>query len=571
MPATENAPLLFHLVTALGAAFIGAAVAGWLRQSMVVGYLLAGLAIGPFTPGFRADTGAVEALAQVGIIFLMFTIGAQLSLRELLRSSRVVLLGSTIQVLAMIGVGFLAGRALGWGGLESLFFGAVISNSSSTVFSKILSDKGEADSDHARVGLAWSSAQDIGTIGLVAVLSTLAVTEQVPGTGLLGSILKPVLFLGGLVPLAFLVMPWLFRQAEALRNRELFTLAVACMALVMASLASLLGVSVALGAFIAGIVVGETDLSHRILGDAIPLRDIFSGIFFVSIGMLVDPAFVLARFPLVLGAAVLIIAVKGALTLGVAWGLGASLRTASLVGVGLAQSGEFSFLLARLGTSLEVVTPTVFNVMLSAAVLSVLSAPLLNRLALPLVRWLQQRASGAEARAVTQGAPQLQGHVVVCGYGRVGRVVVSFLERYQLPFVVIEQERRVVLALRERGSRALLGDATLPLLLERAQVETARLIVVCLPERMSVRQIVDLARTLNPKVEIVVRTHSEEELGHLYRHGVAEAIMGELELALEMGRRTLRTFGLGPEEAERASEDARRHLWQEADGAAARK
>ncbi|HVI00957.1 MAG TPA: cation:proton antiporter [Enhygromyxa sp.] len=547
--------LLAHLVTALGAALVGAALALRLRQPLILGYILAGVAIGPFTPGIIGDVDAIAALAEIGVIFLMFVIGVQLSLRELIRAGRIALIGGLLQVCAMIGIGYLVGRALGWGSVESYAFGAVISNSSSTVLGKIMSERGELDSNHAQLGLAWSSVQDISTVALVAVLAVLSPVQTSVGL-LLG---KAALFFFVLVPLSFWVLPKLLRKVTALGSREFFALAVITVALAMAGGAALLGVSLALGAFLTGIIVGETDLAHRILGDTIPLRDVFSGIFFVSIGMLLDPAVLVHAWPLVLLTVALIIVVKGTLTAVIARWLGCSTRIAVLLGAGLAQSAEFSFLLARLGLELGTLPMPIFNLLLSATVVTILLSPIVNEVSPRLLRWVQRRRStplDTDAVAV----PSVEQHAIVCGYGRVGSIVCTLLEQQQRPFVVIEEDLRIVESLRARGVTALFGDAGLVEVLDRAQLRSARLLVLCIPERMAVRRALEHARAVSKAATVLARTHSLADRRILQQHGADEAVVGELELALELGRRALDRFGVETEAIEQSIEELRRTL-----------
>lgn len=551
----QGGGLLVHLVSALGAALIGAAIALRFRQPLIIGYVLAGVAIGPFTPGFIGKTEAIAELAEVGIIFLMFVIGVQLSLRELLRASRIAVLGGLLQVAIMIGLGYLVGRALGWSPAASYAFGAVISNSSSTVLGKILSDRGELDSRHAQLSLAWSSVQDISTVALVAALALIAPNERAVGP-LLG---KAALFFFILMPLAFWALPWLLRRATAVRNREFFALAVVTLALTMAGGAALLGVSLALGAFLTGIVVGESDLAHRVLGDARPLRDVFSGVFFVSIGMLLDPAFLLGSWALVLVTVALIVLVKGAVTTVIARLLGSPVRVAVLMGAGLAQSAEFSFLLARIGLEEGALTRQVFNLLLSATIVTILLAPWVNSLAPSALRWIHRRWPG-EAQAEVAAPPVLERHAVVCGYGRVGSIVCALLEQHQKPFVVIEEDPRIVEQLRARGLTAILGDAGVPDVLDRAHLATAQLLILCIPEQMAVRRALEHAREVGKAMTILARTHSYEDRRFLHEKGAHEAVVGELELALELGRRALERFGVGREDVERSLTKTRRTL-----------
>lgn len=551
--------LLTHLVTALLAALVGAGVALRLGQPLIVGYILAGVAIGPFTPGVIGEVVAIEQLAEVGIVFLMFVIGVQLSLRELIRASRIAVVGGLVQIAMMIGIGYVIGRALGWGDVESYVFGAVISNSSSTVLGKILSDRGELDSRHAQLGLAWSSVQDISTVALVAILAIASPRATDVGP-LLG---RAALFFFVLVPLSFWAVPRLLRQVTVLGSREFFALAVITLALAMAGGAALLGVSLALGAFLTGVVVGETDLAHQILGDTIPLRDVFSGIFFVSIGMLLDPAVLVRSWALVLMTIALIVVVKGGLTVVIARALGSSTRLAVLVGAALAQSAEFSFLLARLGLEQGALSRPTFNLLLSATIITILLAPLVNNLSPRVLRWAQGRRERAPFDTDDVIPPPLAGHAIVCGYGRVGSVVCTLLEQQQRPFVVIEEDLRTVESLRARGITAVFGDSGLPVVLDRAHVGTAQLLILCVPERMAVRRALAHAREINTSATVLARTHTLAERRLLHERGVDEAVVGEIELALELGRRALAGFGVATEAIEDAVSEVRSRSFEQ--------
>jgi CPA2 family monovalent cation:H+ antiporter-2 len=548
----ESGELLVHLVTALGAALVGAAIALQLRQPLILGYLAAGVAIGPFTPGVMGAPEAIAQLAEVGIVFLMFVIGVQLSLRELIAASKVAIVGALVQVAVMIGLGYLVGRALGWSHLQSYAFGAVISNSSSTVLGKVLSDRGELDSRQAQLGLAWSSVQDISSVLLIGLLTFASPTPRPLGP-LLG---KAALFFFVVLPLSFWALPWILRRASELRSREYFALVVVTLALAMAGGASLLGVSLALGAFLTGVVVGESDLAHRVLGDATPIRDVFSGIFFVSIGMLLDPGFLAESWAMVLLTVMMIVVVKGLVSCMVARWLGCPLRLAGLLGAALAQSAEFSFLLARIGLEEGALTQYVFNLLLSATVVTIVLAPFVYAAAPALLRRLQARSHEPDFKP-----PQLtdlQQHAIVCGYGRVGSIVCALLERHDKPFVVVEDDLRIVDQLRARGIRALFGDAGSPALLERAGLRAAHLLVLCVPERMAVRRALEYACEASPTTTVLARTHSFDDRAVLERSGAAEAVVGELELALELGRRALARLSVDSEGIEQAIEAARK-------------
>lgn len=551
--------LFVNLVLALAAAWIGGLVAVRLGQSAILGYILAGVAIGPFTPGPVASARSVQELADIGVILLLFTIGVQYSLRDLLRAGPVATVGGSVQVVVSIALGYLGGRALGWDELDALFLGAVVSSSSSTVLGKILGERGETGSEHGRVAMAWSTVQDLSTIVLVVVLSALGTGTQNLAVDLGWALAKAGMFLFLLLVVGARTLPWLFEAVAALRSREVFVLTVVALALGTAYLASLAGLSLALGAFVAGVAVGESDLAHQIVGELVPLRDLFAGLFFVSIGMLVDPRVVLATPEPVLLAIALIVPLKSAVVAAISLLFRLSPRTSLLAGVALGQSGEFSFLLASLGASIGAVSPAAFNAMLGGAVVSIVAAPVLHRAAEPVVRWVDRRLpSPALARRPADETPRLRGHAVICGFGRVGRIIGEALARRGLRFAVIDMDIQVVRALRAEGILALLGDAGNPLLLDRVSLDTARILIVAIPDPLSTRQVVDYARTHHPHLDVVARTHSVDERVHLYRLGVGEAVFGEVELAAEMLRRTLHRFGIHGSELQMIVQGLRR-------------
>ena len=337
-----------------------------------------------------AEPETVAALADVGLVFLLFAVGLQLSVGELLRVGKVAIVGGTVQVVAMVVIGYLIALALGFAPLESLFFGAFISQSSSTVMAKILGERGELETTHGHVALGWATLQDLSTIVLVVLLGALS-----KGGDLVSDIAlalgKAAVFLAILIPLGLYVLPWLFERVALLRSREVFVLTVVAVALGTAYVSELFGLSLALGAFLAGMLISESDISHQVLSELSPVRDVFAGVFFVSIGMLFDPRFVVASVGLVSIAVMLIVPVKGALVAALSRSSGAPVRTAVLAGVMLAQAGEFSFLLARLGVEPGVVGDVMFSLMLASAAVSIVISPSAARAAPSVLRELDQR------------------------------------------------------------------------------------------------------------------------------------------------------------------------------------
>jgi monovalent cation:H+ antiporter-2, CPA2 family len=547
--AMPDTSLLVNLALALIAAAIGGAIAVRLGQSAILGYIVVGMLIGPYTPGPVGEPATVAALADIGIIFLLFAIGLQLSLRDLLRVGRVAVVGGSAQVIALIGVGYGVGLLLGFRPLESLFLGAVISNSSSTVLAKVLGDRGEQDSEHGRVSFAWSSVQDLSTIVLVVLLSALSAGGEL-GTDLLLAAGRAVLFLAIALPLGLKVLPWFFEHVALLRSREVFVLSVVAVALGTAWVAELFGLSLALGAFVAGIMVGESDVSYQALGELAPMRDVFAGLFFVSVGMLVDPAFVVASLPLVLVGIALIVPIKGIISGLIAAAFRMPFRTSFLIGVGLAQSAEFSFLLARLGVDLGVVGADMFGLIMSAAAVSIVAAPWLHQGAPRSLRWLEGRTGRNDLAQVSPTAGELaRGRfTIICGFGRVGRLIGAALEARGFPYVVIEEDPRIARSLRERDAHVIQGSAENPRILERAAVHQAHVLVAAVPDSLALRQLVDNARRANPRLVIVARARTAADRELFHELGVQEIVTAELEAALEMTRFTLARLGVSAAE-----------------------
>jgi CPA2 family monovalent cation:H+ antiporter-2 len=538
---------LVTLATALIAATIGAAIAVRLGQSAILGYVAAGVLIGPYTAGPVADPETVGALADIGLIFLLFAVGLELSLRDLFRVGRIAIVGGSIQVAAMVLLGYLVGVALGFGQLESLFFGAFISQSSSTVIAKILSERSELDAGHGHIALGWATLQDLSTIVLVVLLTALSLGGDLAGEVVLAAG-KAIAFLAILLPLGLWVLPWLLERIAQLRNREVFVLSVVAVALGTAYVSELFGLSLALGAFLAGLLVSESDISHQVAAELGPLRDVFAGVFFVSIGMLFNPGFVVASALLVVVAVILITPVKGFLVAGLSFVLGAPGRTAILAGVTLAQAGEFSFLLARLGVDLGVVGDEMFSLMLAGAAVSIVLTPSMTKHAPGVLREIDRRRSSSDIEAAVppDGGPRR--YAVICGYGRVGRLVGAALERRGFPYVVIEADPRICRTLRARDIPVIQGLAENERNLERADLSRAQVVVVTVPDQFAIRQVVHHVRHEHSRVPIIARARSNRDREMLQREGVGEIVVAETEVALEMARFTLGRLGVSSPE-----------------------
>ncbi|MEZ0240138.1 MAG: cation:proton antiporter, partial [Chloroflexota bacterium] len=417
----ESGQLLIALTTSLLAATVGGVIAVRLRQSPVVGFIFAGVVIGPSTPGFVGDLEAVHALADIGVVFLMFSIGTQVSVTELRRVGALVAVGGTLQVLVMIGIGYGVGLAIGWSSLAAVFLGCFVSISSTAVAARILTERGETDAEHAHVALGWLAVQDLLTIVLIVLLTSLGAGGDAGATVL--AVGQAAGFLVLVMPIGRRVIPRVFELLASYRRRELFILGVVGIALGTAALGAVFGISLALGAFLAGILVAESDLSHQVMGEIIPFRDVFAGLFFVSVGMLVDPGLIVSSLPLVALVLALIVPAKAALIgiIGIAFRY--PTRTAGLAAILLAQSAEFSFVIGRIGSTLGILSGSEFGLMLTAAAMSIVVAPAAFASGRPLIERLDARSTPTAEPAV---APDERRRIaVICGYGRVGQLVAA--------------------------------------------------------------------------------------------------------------------------------------------------
>ena len=558
--------LLATIATGFGLAFVLGFVATRLRLPPLVGYLVAGVVIGPFSPGFVADAGLAAQLAEVGVILLMFGVGLHFAPRDLLVVRRVAVAGALTQIAVATALGAALARLWGWSWGAAVVFGLALSVASTVVVLRVLAERGTLDAVPGRIAVGWLVVEDLAMVLVLVLLPALAPAlggRAAAGTSGGGDLAVAVaLTLGKVAAFVALMLgvgrravPWLLERVARTGSRELFTLAVLAVALGIAvGAASLFGVSFALGAFFAGVVISESDLSHQAAADALPLQDAFAVLFFVSVGMLFDPA-VLVRQPLAVLGVLLVVLVGQSLTaLAIVLAAGQPVRPALVVAASLGQIGEFSFLLAGLGVSVGLLPAEARSLVVAGALLSITLNPLLVGAVEPVERWLRARPrllAALERPGGTAIAPPSadeappEGHAVIVGHGRVGSTIGESLARAGVPYVVIERDRQAVEALRRRGIAAVFGDAARPGILDHAHVARARLLVVTVPEPSQARRGVDLARQANAGIDTVVRTHSEAEQGYLERAGVGRAVMGERELARGMAAYALAALGPG--------------------------
>ncbi|HEX2528500.1 MAG TPA: YbaL family putative K(+) efflux transporter [Geminicoccus sp.] len=565
--------LIATIVMGLVLAFAGGFIASKLKLPPLVGYLLAGVAVGPFTPGFVADEGLASQLAEIGVILLMFGVGLHFSVKDLLAVRDIAVPGAVGQIAVAtalgVGIAYLWGWPLGAG----LVFGLALSVASTVVLLRALEERSILDSDNGRIAVGWLIVEDLAMVLALVLLPALAgvlggdprsVAGHLGGDSLWLTLVltlgKVGLFLASVLVVGARAIPWLLAQVARTGSRELFTLSVLATALGIAfGSAELFGVSFALGAFFAGVVLSESDFSHQAAADSLPLQDAFAVLFFVSVGMLFDPT-ILVREPLAVLAVVAVIVLgKSLAAFGIVLAFGYPASTALTVSASLAQIGEFSFILAGLGMALELLPPEGRDLILAGALLSITLNPLVFAGLEGLSKWLrarprllariERRGDDALAALPDGGGSVLRDHAVIVGYGRVGSVVGKGLRSQGLPIVVVDQDRRRIEALRKRDVVAIYGDATTPGVLETAGAGQARLIVIATPEGYQTRRIIEIARTLNPSIDTAVRTHSEGEVANLERQGIGMAIMAERELAFGLMDYALRSLGTSDDKA----------------------
>ena len=549
--------LITTIAAALGFGLLFGMLAVRVKLPALVGYLAAGVFIGPATPGFVADVALASQLAEIGVMLLMFGVGLHFSLKDLLDVRRIALPGALLQ----IGVATVMGMGLAWWWDWSLgagiVFGLALSVASTVVLLRALEARGVLDSMNGRIAVGWLVVEDLVMVLVLVMLPALAGPlggKGDAGVDLWPALGKTLLQVGAFVAFMLIVgrkiFPWFLWRVAKTASRELFTLAVIAAAVGIAYASSeLFGVSFALGAFFAGMVLRESELSHRAAEESLPLRDAFSVLFFVSVGMLFDPL-VLVNNPLhVLGVVLVIVFGKSLAAFVLVLVLRYPLNTALTVSASLAQIGEFSFILAALGMSLGLLPQLGQNLILAGAIISIAVNPLLFTAIEPVQRWLRARSSLARKferpddplAALPMQTPyeKLSGQVVLVGFGRVGRRIADDLTARGVHFVLAEQNRELVEAARERGIPAVVGNAAEPVVLIQAHIARAAMLVIATPDTFDVRKMVEIAKALNPSVQCVVRTHNAEEAELLRKETGGRVFVGEEELAGSMTRHVL--------------------------------
>jgi len=546
----------------LVAALLGGVVARWLRLPLILGYIAAGVLVGPNTLGPTVgDVHEIELLAEIGVALLLFTIGLHFSLGELAPVRRIALLGTPVQMALTIGFGYCVGRLLlhlDW--VESVWLGALFSLSSTAVVLKTLGEQGVLGTLSARVMIGMLIVQDLAIVVLLTVLPVLEnVEEGLPELGL--AILKAVAFIAAMLLLGSRILPMLLARLATWGSRELFLVSVVAIGVGVGYATYLVGLSFAFGAFVAGMVLSQSDYSHQALAEVEPLRDVFAMIFFVSVGLLIDPSYLWANFETIALVVVLVLVVKGLIFGGLANVFGYGNIVPFAVGLGLFQVGEFSFLLAREGISADAMSQGTYSLVLATAAVTMALTPLAARLAPVLYSRYRRRFPTEPLQTFNLPAGGLQDHAVVAGYGRVGSFVARLLDRLEKPFVVVEANPNRADQAKAAGFPTVYGDAVAIPVLEAAGIGRARLVVLTIPDALAARLAVERVRNLAPEVYLLVRAESAGQLEDLGRLGVYEAVQPELEAGLELARQALARFGVAAEEAQTFADGVRRELY----------
>ncbi len=536
----HHTPLIGTIVAGLVVAFIMGAIAHRLRMSPLVGYLVAGIMVGPFTPGFVADSGLANELAEIGVILLMFGVGLHFSFKDLMSVKHIAVPGALVQIGVATGLGMGLSALMGWPLMGGIVFGLALSVASTVVLLRALQGADLVETRRGRIAVGWLIVEDLVMVLALVLLPALAavISDADSGAGasaliapLVGTLLKVAGFVALMMIVGRRVIPWTLHWVVHTGSRELFRLAVLAIALGVAfGAAYAFDVSFALGAFFAGMILGETPLSRRATEETLPLRDAFAVLFFVSVGMLFNPA-VLWEQPLPLLATVAIIIVgKSIAAYAIVRLFGKPGDTAMTIAVSLAQIGEFSFILATLGTGLGVLPADARDLILAGAIVSIFLNPILFSLA---VRGRKQEEVVAEAARVAAARPAI-GHIILVGYGRVGKLIADRLTERQMPFTVIEDDAEKVEEAQEAGLSVVRGNALEDKALRSAGIAEAHHLLIAVPEGFEGGAIHEHARHLNPKLEVIARAHSDAEVAHLETLGVRHIVMGERELAGRM-------------------------------------
>ncbi|MGK7912233.1 MAG: cation:proton antiporter [Synechococcus sp.] len=543
--------LIVEMATVIGAATAGGYVASRLKQPVLLGYLLGGMLVGPKVLRLVTLEGDISVLAEIGVELLLFALGVEFSLKDLLRMRRIAIGGGTLQIVLTLLLGGGLAYATGWASTipKAVFLGAVLSLSSTAVVLKSLLERNEVNSAHGQIMLAILIVQDLGLGILLAVLPVLTRPPEEIGTALLIALLKVTAFLICAIMAGKWVIPRLVRTIARQGSQELFLLGILGLCLGIALITSAIGLGIEMGAFVAGVMVSNVEYADHALDRVLPMRDVFATLFFASIGLLIDPLFLLENIWVLAGLVAIAMVGKALIVTSIVRVFGYPLRTALTVGMGLNQIGEFSFVLAGVAQTSGVFTERLYGLVVGTTAVTLLLTPFVLRLTPRLLLWMERSPSlnpFLQAKSPTLVGfeeNELTDHVIVAGFGRVGQTLVRMLDFQQHPILVIDNDEGVLQTLRDRKIPYLLGDVSSMLVLEKANLSKARTMAITLPDPMATRLTLNRALSLAPELDITARAHVNTEIDTLYQLGAQEVVQPEFEAALEMGAHTLLKLG----------------------------
>jgi len=539
-----------NIALILAAALVGGMIAHRLRQPVILGYLLVGVALGPHGFGLVSDLELIETLATIGVALLMFTVGLEISYSQLWAVGRIGIWGGVAQISATFALGMVTGWLIfDWALSDAAFFGLIISLSSTMVGLKLLMERGELDSVHGRIMVAILIVQDLSVVLMMVVVPVFGATLQVLLISLAASLGKAVLFLGVAIVLGIWVLPWLLGTVAGVRSRELFLLTILILCFGAAIATYIFGLSIAFGAFVVGLLLRESRFAHQALAEVTPLRDVFATLFFVSLGMLLSLQFVVEHWTAVLLLVGIVLALKFMICFGITRFFGYGGRVAMFVGAGLIQMGEFGFILAQAGMNAGIIPDYIYSLVISSTVITMLLTPVL----MGSVSVLYPRSVGIPpARELLTGdsivseglkSSQPENLVVLCGYGRVGRNVARSLRDLKIPYLIIEMDPERISELHHEGEPCIYGDASNPHVLSQAGLDKANVLVITFPDPLATVTTAKAALKINPKLQIIARVHRRREIELLENLGISGLVSPEYEASFEFVRHALAGIG----------------------------
>jgi CPA2 family monovalent cation:H+ antiporter-2 len=538
------------LLIVLVAALAGGMLAKLLRLPVLLGYLAGGIAVGPFGFSLVHDLDSINSLAKIGVVLLLFAIGLDFSLKELLRLGRIAVLGGIAQIALTSAVGFVLGRAAGLSPTGALFFGFIISMSSTMIVLKILVERGELDTIHGRIMLGILLVQDLAVVPMMVVMPEIGKSGLELWASLGLALVEAISFIGAMLLLGYWGLPWFFKKVAGRATRELFLLTVIVLCLAAAFGSFYFGLSEAFGAFAAGLLISQSGFARQAFADILPLRDTFAALFFVSLGMLANLSFIGDNLVTVGVVVALIMALKFVICSAITRLFGYGQKTVLFVGTGLLGVGEFGFILALMGREMGILSERLYNLTVAAAIVTMLLTPLVMSLNSYIYLKLSQR--GWFARWLAGRADpdwrverlEISRHAVICGFGEVGSRIAAVLDKQKFAYLAIDLDPTVISDLRARGIPCIYGDASSPEILSHAALDKARVLLCTIPDYIAEELVARNALKINPKLDIVARVHRDRDIALLKSAGVSELVMPFFEASLEMIRHTLHRFGM---------------------------